>query len=301
MATATKRTPTAQVTPLRGWLPLVMMPAAVMLFINRWPAWIFMWALAFTIYAGFKGLTYADSVAARDASARRVMGYLFFWPGMNAEAFFDNTRNVPRPTQSEWHWAIATCASGVLLMGAAIQAVDVWPPFIVGWLGMVAIVVTLHFGLFHLLSLTWRSIGVDAPPLMDAPLRSSSVSDFWGRRWNRAFRDLGHTYIFHPLHRRLGGELAMLAVFLFSGVVHDLVISLPARGGWGLPTMYFILQGLAIVLERSRISAKWNLRHGVRGRLFATAVIVLPAPMLFHVAFIERVVIPMLRAWGASG
>jgi len=65
-----------------------------------------------------------------------------------------------------------------------------------GWLGMIGIVVTLHFGIFHALSCLWRRASVEARPLMHAPLASTSLSEFWGRRWNTAFRDLTHRFLF---------------------------------------------------------------------------------------------------------
>jgi len=42
-----------------------------------------------------------------------------------------------------------------------------------GGAGMTGIVMTLHFGLFHLLSLGWRRRGVDAPPIINAPAAAS--------------------------------------------------------------------------------------------------------------------------------
>jgi hypothetical protein len=33
----------------------------------------------------------------------------------------------------------------------------------------------------------WRLAGVDRRPLFLAPLRSTSLAEFWGRRWNLAF------------------------------------------------------------------------------------------------------------------
>src|SRR5262249_58339187 len=73
-----------------------------------------------------------------------------------------------------------------------------------GWVGMVGVVLMLHFGSFHLLSCLWRSAGGEAPPLMNRPLLSTSVSEFWGKRWDTAFRDLTHRFLFRPLASPLG-------------------------------------------------------------------------------------------------
>jgi len=156
----------------------------------------------------------------------------------------------------------------------------------------------LHFGLFHVLSVVWRRAGIDAPPIMDAPIRASSLSDFWGKRWNLAFRDLAHTYVFRRLVGRLGISAATMAVFLASGLVHDAVISIPAGGGFGLPTLYFVIQGVGVLFERSRLGKRVGARKGVIGRLFCAAVILGPVFLLFHQPFVERVVLPMLTVIG---
>src|SRR5690606_20503092 len=132
---------------------------------------------------------------------------------------------------------------------------------------------------------------------------ANTVSNYWGTRWNTAFRDLAQRFIFRPLlQNRFHPALATMAVFLISGLVHDLVISLPAGGGWGLPTIYFLIQGLAILLERSRFGTRWGLGDGWRGRAFAWATVLLPAPLLFHSYFLHRIILPMVQgvhAWFA--
>src|SRR5205085_6806357 len=130
------------------------------------------------------------------------------------------------------------------------------------WVGMVGLVMALHFGTFHLLSCAWRSAGVEARPLMNNPLASQGVSEFWGRRWNTAFRDLTHTFLFRPLTAWLGPAGALLAGFGFSGLVHDLVISVPARGGYGGPTLFFVVQGVALLAERSAAGRRLGLGRG---------------------------------------
>src|SRR5439155_1724679 len=79
-----------------------------------------------------------------------------------------------------------------------------------------------------------------------------SLADFWGRRWNRSFTTLANDLIFAPLAHRIRPIGATAAVFLISGLVHDLVISIPARGGYGRATIYFLIQLAALLLERSR-------------------------------------------------
>ena len=94
---------------------------------------------------------------------------------------------------------------------------------------------------------------------MRAPAVATSLSAFWGERWNRGFNELAHELIFHKTFRRLGVAWAMLLVFLASGLIHDLVISVPAGTWFGLPTAYFVLQGIGVLIERSR----WGRRAGL--------------------------------------
>jgi alginate O-acetyltransferase complex protein AlgI len=157
----------------------------------------------------------------------------------------------------------------------------------------------LHFGTFDLLSLAWRSAGVNAIPVMRHPLRSTSLGEFWGRRWNTAFHELANRFSFQPLRSRLGVPAAALLVFLFSGVIHELVISVPAGGGYGWPTAYFGVQGLAVLGERSTPAQALGLGHGWRGRTFAVVVAAGPAFWLFPPLFIRRVILPMLASIGA--
>jgi alginate O-acetyltransferase complex protein AlgI len=131
---------------------------------------------------------------------------------------------------------------------------------------------------------------------MSAPLRSTSLSEFWGKRWNLGFRQLAHELIFRPYYRKLGAEMAGLLVFVVSGLIHDLVISLPARAGYGLPTLYFLLQGVGVTVERSRLGQRLGLAHGARGWCFMAVFLTAPVYGLFHPWFVMRVILPFMRA-----
>ena len=268
-------------TQLRGWPPVVLLPPAVFAhgLYWQWPAWLTMWAVAAAIFAGCKWLTWRRSP--RSAPLRVHLAYLFGWPGLDALGFL-GSKPVKRPTLREWAFAAGKLVIGIAFLRGAAFARDV--PLLRGWVGMVGLVFVLHFGSFHLLSCLWRTLGRDAKPLMNWPILSSSLSDFWGRRWNTAFRDLTHRFLFAPLSKRLGPRWAVGVGFLFSGFIHDVVISIPAGGGYGLPTLYFLIQGGGLLLEKKVGTS----------RLLTVIVLLTPAFGLFHPPFVLNVVIPML-------
>lgn len=281
---------------LTAWVPLVVLPIAAGWLTAVLPAWVRMWAVAVSIYAGFKWATFALSPAARRASIAKAAGYLFLWTGVDAEAFFGSRKRAEQPRWTELAWAADQTAIGFLLLFGIAPHFIASQPLFAGWLTMTGVVSILHFGVSHFLSLAWRRAGVNARHIMDKPLLARSLADFWGRRWNLAFRDLMHQFVFQPLVLQMGVAWATLAVFLVSGLIHDAVISLAAGAGFGLPTLYFLIQGVAVLVEHSRVGRRFGLGRGIVGWLFAVAVIVGPAGLLFHPPFITRVVVPMLEA-----
>ena len=286
-------------TVWRGWPPLICVPVIVALVVaQNWPPWAFMWALAGSIYLGCKWLTWRRT---RVHGVRwwKHAGYLIAWPGLDAVAFLTQSSTAV-PTGREWCVAGLKASMGLALFFAGPVFASTDDPYLVGWIGMAGTVLTLHFGLFHLLSCAWRLVGVNARPLMDHPLRSESVTEFWGRRWNTAFRDLTHRFLFRPLMPWLGARDAIFGGFLFSGLVHDVVISLPARGGYGGPTLFFASQALAMLFERSALGRRFGLGRGVAGKIFTAAVLLIPLYFLFHPAFVERIIVPFMRALGAA-
>jgi hypothetical protein len=259
-------------------------------------AWVLMWVLSFAIFTGLKWMTWWKARTRVVHSSGRSLAYLLAWPGMNAETFLDPQARSMQPKLQEWLWAAAKIGLGILLLWAAARRVPPDQLLLQGWIGLFGLIFLLHFGSFHLIALFWQAMGIDAEPIMSKPILSKSLSEFWGKRWNLGFRQLTHDFIFRPLHKKVGVAAAGLLVFAASGLIHDLVISVPAQGGYGLPTAYFIVQGLGVSLERSTLGRRIGLQNGLRGRLFAIVVAGAPAFWLFHPTFVLRVIIPFMHA-----
>jgi hypothetical protein len=285
-----------QTAGLIGWFPLVVLPLGALALYNLLQPWVFMWILAASIYFGLKWLSWWKARGRISHAAWRSIAYLLAWPGMDAESFLDARKVAPPPRLWDWFWAVLETGLGVIFLWVVARNLPLGQTLLRGWTGMLGLILLLHFGAFQILALFWQSFGVTATPIMSAPLRSASLSEFWGKRWNLGFRQLSYDLIFAPLHKKLGVGFTTFLVFVVSGLIHDLVISVPARGGYGLPTAYFVLQGLGVAFERSPSGKELGLRRGLRGWLFMGVVTVGPVFWLFHPPFVLHVIIPFMKA-----
>lgn len=251
------------------------------------PRWVLMWGIAVAMFAVLKELSFRGMKASR-APLPRKLAYLFLWPGMDAKAFLTQPARKT-PGAREWATAVLKTAFGISLLFVSRLSEA---PLVAGWIAMVGVVFCLHFGGFHVLSCFWRSRGFQAVPLMDRPAMATSVSDFWGKRWNVAFRDLTHRMVFLPTLRRWGRTPALMAGFIFSGVIHELAITVPAGGGYGGPMVFFILQALAALFERSKTGKRFGLGKGARGWAFTQGLLALTVALLFPPPFVLRIINP---------
>lgn len=247
------------------------------------PGWLWMWTIAGALWLGFKFTSW------RRAGGRAVFGIRTFpccaWVGMDAKAFESRSDARHLPVLAP----LLRAGLGATLLWGLAPALEA--PIPRGWLGMIGLLLLCHFGLFDLLAAFWNRVGYLVEPIMDAPWRSRTLAEFWGQRWNRAFSDFARVALFRPLVRRFGIAVGTLAGFAFSGLAHELVISLPAGGGYGLPTLYFLLQGLGVLAERRGKFARHRF-----GRAFPWIAVLLPAGLLFHPPFLENVMHPFLQA-----
>jgi Membrane bound O-acyl transferase family len=279
-----------------AWLPLMALSTLVLVLHPFVAPWVFMWSLACSIFLGLKWLTWCRAKDRVAHSTLRSLAYLLAWPGMDAESFLDESRRPPKPRLQQWFWACVQTGVGAALLWFVARNISPETPLLRGWTGMLGLILLLHFGIFQLTALFWQSRGVDAAAIMRSPIRSQSLSEFWGKRWNRGFRQCAHELIFVPLCKHLSPGWASFFVFAVSGMIHDLVISVPAAAGYGMPTGYFVVQGLGVIVERSPSGRKCGFGTGLRGRLFAILVTAGPAFCLFHPPFVRRVILPFMEA-----
>lgn len=216
-------------------------------------------------------LTAAVYVLCKGLMFRPSLGYLLLWPGMDPGPFGRRTTSRGFRLAA---WGLAKMAAGGLLLAWAGHPVAV----------LIGIGLLVHFGLCDVLCGLWRLRGVPVERLFVNPAASRTLGEFWGRRWNLAFHAVAKRWVFFTAARRWGTSAGLAATFLASGLIHDLLLSVPAGGGYGLPTLYFALQGLGVWLER---------RHGWASRIWALGVVILPVPLLFHPWFIEALIRPL--------
>jgi alginate O-acetyltransferase complex protein AlgI len=162
---------------------------------------------------------------------------------------------------------------------------------------LLGISLCLHFGLFNMVTGGWRAAGYDAGPLFRAPWASGSLREFWGKRWNIAYTEMMQEAVLRPIKRNqgLGGtdnpvgpRAATAVIFLFSGLLHEVAISLPVQAGYGLPTAYFAIHGAATLFEQRVITpGTWP------ARIWTGLLVLLPLPLLFHPWFLRGIVWPL--------
>src|SRR5687767_11665199 len=124
------------------------------------------------------------------------------------------------PTRRPLFWlpvAIAGAAAFSWLALRATHPVAAWLAGLAGfYLGAESVL--------GLIELAHRAGGRSTPAALDAPLLSTSVGEFWGRRWNRpvsAF--LRRTHLL-PLRRRRLPALGMALAFVSSAALHALPV-----------------------------------------------------------------------------
>ncbi|KIG17066.1 hypothetical protein DB30_03663 [Enhygromyxa salina] len=133
-----------------------------------------------------------------------------------------------------------------------------------------------------LVLMIYRGFGLGFPRINDRPILSTTLSEFWGRRWNRAVSGWLHDNLFLPLARRRRAKLGICAAFAASTALHFWFAWVPLdRFAGALMASFFVVHGVGLLLER---------RAGVVGwppsarRVWTAAWIAVPSPLFVEPA-----------------
>jgi alginate O-acetyltransferase complex protein AlgI len=253
-----------------------------------------MWAL-------IGGLLYAMKAVVARAHGRRTgtaltaaqwCAFALAWPGMDPEPFVRHAACPREEIDRALRRALLALLTGLGLVTLAALVIP-FSRVLATILALPGFSLMLHFGLFGWLTVVWRRCGADVDATFDAPWRATTLSEFWGGRWNPAFSEMTSAVVYRPLVRRLGSGTALAAAFAFSGVLHEVAVSLPVRAGFGGPLAYFVLHGALVALERAGLGARLKARPGL-GRGWTLACLLAPLPLVFHRPFLAGVVWPLL-------
>ncbi len=222
-----------------------------------------------------------------EARNLRPIAFLL-WPGMDPTRLANKREPSERDAFPIPRGLAFVCLGLALLLVAALAPLS--PP-LTGWAALVALLLILHFGLSEIISSGFRIMGFGVNPLFNQPFAARTLNEFWTRRWNAAFVEMDRRLFLPQLVRRLGYRRAIFGTFVISGLLHEMAISYPAGGGWGMPTAYFAIQGLLILAEN-----RWK----IRSRFFTWLAILGPLPLVFTSAFRNAFSLPLANALHAE-
>jgi len=252
-----------------------------------------------TTFTGMKVIAVAESYKTKPLSLSFKQWCVFAigWAGMRAQPF-ETLGGKPLPDAwAKIKFGVSWVLIGLILIIVIHQIVQLPLNAHLLYIStsiilLIAFSLILHFGLLSISAGMWRLSGVATYYLFKAPAKAISLNEFWSKRWNLAFSEMTSITIFRPLRKTTGSGFALLLAFAFSGILHELALSVPVNSGYGLPLLYFMIQGIMVLVEKKIIG--WPMFKNVYlARAWVFFWLVIPMPLLFHDQFIKAVVWPL--------
>ena len=268
-----------------SWIfPIASVTLVHLLFLKE-AAGFRMLALILVLLTGMKVVMAAHYPNLKFSFGKWLM-YCFTWVGMSPELFFK--------TKSSPDYTLLYRGGTYLIMGVSIILGILFivkpasiPTGINYYILSVSILIAfsqiLHFGLLNISAFFLQLFKYPTYSLFRAPLQAESLRDFWGKRWNLAFTEMTSVTVYRPLLKVVNEKPAMLFSFLFSGLLHEVALSLPVNSGYGLPLLYFFIQLCLTILEREIFKNKKP------GTIWVIGCLLIPLPILFHPAIMRGV------------
>jgi hypothetical protein len=237
-----------------------------------------------------------EQTAIKQYSLWGLFAYMALWPGVDPKGFQKRetfpTPKIESDAGRRFVRGYVFCWAGfILLILSSLNLFEVSRDA-QSWLGLMSLLLMIHLGFSDVLSSVMPVCGWRVRPLFNEPFKSTSLQDFWSHRWNVAFVEM-NIQLFVPLCKPLFGKTGTIfAVFLISGLLHEVAISFPVNQGWGSPMLYFLIQGVALFALEPFL--KITAQPVCVRRLWTWAWILLPVPLLFHQPFRFELILPLL-------
>jgi len=135
-------------------------------------------------------------------------------------------------------------------------------------------------------------LGQELEPQFNEPYLSTSLQDFWGRRWNLMVSSILRLAVYEPTGNIASGIVgrkwaripAVMGTFFVSGIMHELMFFYLGRDKLTMElTCFFLLHGLCLIVEgvlKKRFGGRWKLPTVISG-LLTTGFVMLTGYWLF--------------------
>lgn len=117
------------------------------------------------------------------------------------------------------------------------------------------------------------------------PIMSNTLSEFWGRRWNRWVQDWLRDI--HSYFNGMNTRGRILITFLFSGLFHEVMINLPyylyfGKSTFGTMILYFCIQSAGLFVDKKYLRRCSPYTR----RIFLWIVVLGPSPLFLNASLL---------------
>ncbi len=228
---------------LGGWMVLLALVACANFALIEYDAVSRMVGICCVLLAGMKGLVYAEWAVGQRLPLSRYLAFAILWFGMDPGTFQHRREGLSWKNDVSIGWLLMMIGT----LGAWLVWAMEWRQILIMFLPMS---LGFHFGALRALKGGLRAAGFPVRTLFPNLLKAQGVGDFWSRRWNVGYSQMMQRLVGRPIETRCGTNAGMMTIFLASGLLHELAITLPVRAGFGLPTLYFTLHGILTLIEK---------------------------------------------------
>jgi len=172
--------------------------------------------------------------------------------------------------------AIAIVIAALWLVDQA-RSLDGWRHYALRWFAGGFVLVPAAFAAVDACSqLVATATGFVIPKFNDAPLLSTSLNEFWAKRWNRVVSQILLDRCYKPF-ARYGTTVALFAAFAASALLHawliGMLVDATSAACWAV---FFLAQPLMIFVERRLRVRRWR---PLPGWLWTMLVLALLSPL----------------------